>query len=444
MLHLIVFLGFLTLIGFAAVAETTLSVINRARLKEMLERGVPRSEAVHSLMEDPRRSLAAILLLGDLGLVGATATGVALLLGLPASWLRVALAVIGLAVLFGTQAVAKMVANHNSEKMGALVAGPIDGLVTLLSPLLKVVDLLGRSFGGRGSDRLAMREEELQLLLDVGPGDGIIEADEKEMIASIFEMGETTVREVMVPRIDIVAIEADTSLREALDVIIACGHSRIPVYEKTIDNVVGLLYAKDLLQCLGDGQPDRPLREFLRPAYFIPESKRVDELLRELQQRRVHMAIVVDEYGGVAGLVTIEDLLEEIVGEIQDEYDFEEPVSQRLSDHEVIFDARVDLDDVNREMDLELPTNESDTLGGLIYARLGRLPAKGDVVQLDGVRISVLSMMGRRIGRVKVVKEVQPSLEGGAAPAGEARTVGQDEGETERGTDAWARNYQPG
>jgi len=444
MLQLISFLVFLILIGFAAVAETTLSVINRARLKEMLDRGVPRSEAVRSLMEDPRRSLAAILLLGDLGLVGATATGVVVLLGLPAGWVRIALAVVGLVLLLGVQTLAKMVANHNSEKMGALVAGPIDGLVMLLSPLLKVVDLLGRPLGSRASDRLAMREEELQLLLDVGPGDGIIEADEKEMIASIFEMGETTVREVMVPRIDIVAIEADTSLREALDVIIACGHSRIPVYQGTIDNVVGLLYAKDLLRILRDGDADRPLRDLLRPAYFIPESKRVDDLLRELQQMKVHMAIVVDEYGGVAGLVTIEDLLEEIVGEIQDEYDFEEPISQWLSDYEVVFDARVDLDDVNREMDLELPTDESDTLGGLIYAKLGRMPTKGDEVRLDGVRLLVLSMKGHRIGRVKIVKEVPSGLEGAEVSLGQARTVKEDDSETERGTEAWAGNYQSG
>ncbi len=161
------------------------------------------------------------------------------------------------------------------------------------------------------------------------------------MIASIFEFGETLVREVMVPRIDVLAVPVDTPMLEALDVILKAGHSRIPVYRETIDNVVGILYAKDLLRYLRDGRTDVPLSKILRPAYFIPESKKVDELLQELQQRKVHMAVVVDEYGGTAGIVTIEDLLEEIVGEIQDEYDAEEPTIEPISEHEYLFDARV-------------------------------------------------------------------------------------------------------
>jgi len=441
---LIAFLVFLALMGFAGAAETTQSVINRARLKEMLERGVPRSQAVQSLVEDPRRSLAALLIAGDVGLIGAVASGVSLLMSLPAGWPRIALAVMGIGLLFVARAMAKAAADRYPEKVGAVVAGPMGAFVTALSPFLWVMERLGRIFGQQAGQRVPMHEEELQLLLEVGPGDGIIEAEEKAMIASIFEMSETTVREVMVPRIDIIAVDVDASQREALDVIITCGHSRIPVYDKTIDNVVGLLYAKDLLRYLRDGDTERPLREILRPAYFIPESKRVDDLLRELQQTKVHMAIVVDEYGGTAGLVTIEDLLEEIVGEIQDEYDVEEPVSQRISDREVIFDARVDLDDVNRQMALDLPTEESDTLGGLIYTELGRMPAKGDEVRLDGVRLSVLTMKGRRIGKVKVIKEA-PDAESASSSARVPRAASQGEDDADdKGKDAWARNYQPG
>jgi CBS domain containing-hemolysin-like protein len=184
------------------------------------------------------------------------------------------------------------------------------------------------------------------------------------------------------------------------------GHSRIPVYQETIDNVQGVLYAKDLLPYLREGRTDVPLKSILRQAYFIPEMKNASDLLPDLQQRRVHMAIVVDEYGGMAGLVTIEDLLEEIVGEIQDEYDTEEPFVEFVSDDEYIFDARVDLDDLNRLMDVELPTDDSDTLGGFIYSELGKVPAVGDRVFFDDMGFTVESVAGRRIKKVHVERHL--------------------------------------
>jgi CBS domain containing-hemolysin-like protein len=182
------------------------------------------------------------------------------------------------------------------------------------------------------------------------------------------------------------------------------GHSRIPVYENTIDNIVGILYAKDLLKYWRDEASSLKLRDLLRNVYYIPESKKVDELLQELQQRKVHIAIVVDEYGGTAGLVTIEDILEEIVGEIQDEYDSEEAFMEVVSDDEIIFNARMDLDDVNHIMGLELPTDRSDTLGGLVYSNLGRVPVIGDKVRIETVEITVLSVERRQIKKVKVVR----------------------------------------
>jgi CBS domain containing-hemolysin-like protein len=267
-----------------------------------------------------------------------------------------------------------------------------------------------------------LSEEELLLLASV-VGDPIseatIEAEEREMIASIFTLRQTTAREVMVPRIDIVALEVETPMLDALDTIIRMGHSRIPVFEESVDNIVGILYAKDLLAYLRDGKTAVPLRDILRPAHFVPESKKADELLQELQQSRVHIAIVVDEYGGTAGLVTIEDVLEEIVGEIQDEYDAEEPFIEVVSDVEAICNARVDLDDLNRAMDLQLPTEESDTLGGLIYSELGRVPLVGDKVELaeEGVTFYVLSVAGRRITKVRVVKQRPPHDDAGNGEA---------------------------
>jgi len=250
-----------------------------------------------------------------------------------------------------------------------------------------------------------MSDDALRQLAHVfGNEDGPIEEDEREMIAGVFQLGDALAREVMVPRPDVVAVDAETPMLDALTTFIQSGHSRIPVYRGSIDTIVGILYAKDLLGYLRDGNNDIPLDSIKRSAYFVPESKEADKLLQEIQQRRTHMAIVVDEYGGVAGLVTIEDLLEEIVGEIRDEYDpAEEPLIRMLNDYEAICNARVDLDDLNRQLSLSLPTREGDTLGGLIYSRLGRIPEVGDNISVDDVGVEVMSVEGQRIDKVKVV-----------------------------------------
>lgn len=246
------------------------------------------------------------------------------------------------------------------------------------------------------------RTERMEQVVDAGEKAGLIEMDEYQMITGIIHLDRTLVRDIMVPRIDVVAIEAGTSLNQALDTIISHAVSRVPVYEESIDHIVGLLYAKDLLSVLRDGKTDATLRSLVRPAHFIPESKRLDELLQELQKSKVHMAIVVDEYGGTAGIVTIEDVLEEIVGEIQDEYDTsEEPQVERVSDTEAIFDARATIDRVNAALSVKLP-HESDTIGGLVLLRLEKMPKGGDQVQIGNVTITVLSLIGRRIKKVRV------------------------------------------
>jgi CBS domain containing-hemolysin-like protein len=221
----------------------------------------------------------------------------------------------------------------------------------------------------------------------------------------------------MVPRVDIVAVEAGTPLPEAADVVLRKGHSRIPVYEGSIDNVIGMLHAKDLLVYLKDGRTDVPLRSILRKAYFVPETKRVSDLLEELQQRRIQAAIVVDEYGGTAGLVTIEDLVEEIVGEIEDEYDIAEEVVERTGPNEFVVDGRLPVDDLSRLVGVTLPSEGADTVGGLILAHLGRIPAVGDQLQLDRVGLCVLSVSGRRVGKARVRVLESASDEGPTCPA---------------------------
>lgn len=256
-------------------------------------------------------------------------------------------------------------------------------------------------------------EDDLMTLVDAGQQEGVFEKGERKMIFSIFRLGDTLAREIMIPRIDILALEVDTPLLEAVDVLLKSGFSRVPVFRETVDNILGLLYAKDLLQVWRQGNQLNSLKDLLRPAYFIPEAKKVDELLAEIQAQRIHMAIVVDEYGGVAGLVTLEDIVEEIVGEILDEYDqAEELLYQVINESEYIFQGLIDLDDFNEIMHSQLPRDEADTLGGFIYSRIGRVPNGGESVQVDDIKLTVEQVTGRRIRKVKV-QRLTPAPENG-------------------------------
>lgn len=250
---------------------------------------------------------------------------------------------------------------------------------------------------------LVITEDDLKVMVNAGQQEGLFEPEEQMMIYSIFDLGNRLAREIMIPRIDVLALDVETDLAEAIDALINSGYSRVPVYVETVDNILGLLYAKDLLNVWREGNKIDSLRELLRPAYFVPEAKKVDELLTELQGQRVHMAIVVDEYGGVAGVVTLEDIVEEILGEIQDEYDdAEESPYEELSADEYIFLGRVDLDDFNEIVNAELPKEDADTLGGFIYSRLGRVPTAGESVDVDNMQLTVEQVSGRRIRKVRV------------------------------------------
>lgn len=231
-----------------------------------------------------------------------------------------------------------------------------------------------------------------------------LEEDETQMVRSILDLDKTLAREIMVPRIDIVALDAKSSLTELVRTVIEAGVSRIPIYENTIDNVVGVVYAKDVLKYWGQPDNGPSLDQIARAPHFIPETKRVDELLQEFRKKRVHMAIVVDEYGGVAGLVSLEDLMEEIVGEIEDEFDFEAPQMETVGPDEVIMDAAVGIDALNEALSLDIQGEDFDTVGGFVFDRLGRIPVPGDEIREDEFLVSVLTTTGRRIRKVKISK----------------------------------------
>lgn len=406
--------------AFLAMAKSALVNVRKARLRQLVEEGVGSARTAERLAEDASRLLATT----QLGMMLTSFFGGAVVAVVSAPplaqtlqpWLGeasypVAFAVVVFAaaiiMLIFAELVPETIALQHSERLALMLARPLAVISILAMPVVRFMvwlsNAISRLFGAEArSDMPFVTEEEIKTMVDAGEEEGVIQEEEKEMIYSIFELGDTLAREVMVPRIDVVALDVTTPMLEALDTIMEAGHSRIPVYKETIDNVQGVLYAKDLLPYLRQGRSDVPLKNILREAYFIPETKKASDLLPDLQQRRVHMVIVVDEYGGVAGLVTIEDLLEEIVGEIQDEYDIEEPFIEFVNDNEYVFDARLDLDDLNRLMNVALPTDDSDTLGGFIYTELGKVPVVGDQVVFEGMDFTVESVAGRRIKKVRV------------------------------------------
>jgi magnesium and cobalt exporter, CNNM family len=314
-------------------------------------------------------------------------------------------------IIFG-ELVPKTLALAHPERYALLLAAPVDVLGRVLGPIVwaleRVTSLINRMLGVGDVDQNQISTEELKLLVERGGEQGILEAEEEQMIHAVIELGDRRVHEVMVPRTSIVALPSSASLTEIIDKVVEEGHSRIPVFNETIDEIVGILYAKDLLPFLKEGPSARPnLRSLLRTPVFVPESMTIDDLLHELQRRKVHIAIVLDEYGGTAGLVTIEDLLEEIVGEIQDEYDVEEPMIVRLTEDEARVDGRAAVDDLEELFDTQLSLedeDEYDTVGGLVYHRIGGVPNPGDEIDVDGLHLTVESTDGRRVAKVLVVR----------------------------------------
>ena len=405
------------LLFLSATAQASLVYIDRARLRHMLDEGTPRASALLRLLDEQTSTLSTILVIYTLALSVAAAAAFWLDLDLwftAAPWLAIAFAAVQLLILLLVQFFGRVVAVSRPERIALTFVRPVEVLVRVLFfvmvPLTALESWIRRLMGVSHALTPADAEDRLRHLVE---GNTDLEEDEREMIASVIELGEQPVREVMVPRIDIVAAPDTSTVREVLDDIVESGHSRIPVFEGSIDNITGVVYAKDLLKFLRDGEQTAEVKALAREPSYVPETKKVDELLHEMQQRHVHLAVVVDEYGGTAGLITIEDLIEEIVGEIQDEYDVEEAMIEEVSEEEALFDARVSIRDVNDTLDLDIEDEDFDTLGGLLYHELGKVPNVGDEVRVDGALVTVLTTTGRRVRKVRVTK-VPPQT---AAPA---------------------------
>ena len=410
----------LLLVAFMAASSAAHAAwprLNRTRLRHLAADGVAGARPLLELLEDPASPHTTLTVTNSACLALVAGLGAVLdayyLVGNPI--LFYAAVVVGVVVILWVQLAAYAVGSLRPEPTIFRLLTPLLAVHFFLRPVTAALRRLTRIIvtvdAQQALDGTSQSDEELRMIVDAVEEDGALEEEEREMIHGIFEMGERTVREIMVPRVDVVAVEVGEPLRTVLDLIKDRGHSRIPIYDGTIDDIEGVVYAKDLLRHMEEGSLDEPARILARPPHLVPEAKKVDELLREMQRDKVHMAIVLDEYGGTAGIVTIEDLLEEIVGEIQDEYDTEEKTVERLSENEAVFDARVSIHDVSDFLGVSLEDGEYDTVGGLVYDRLGKIPVVGDELKVDGLWLTVLSTLGKRIKKVKIRVEPDAARE---------------------------------
>src|SRR5438270_7349500 len=400
--------------ALASATETARTPVGRIRIRHLAEEGNSRAGVLQRLQQDPNRFLSTILVVNTFALIlASSATTLLGLSYLPRSWgllgdfaVSVLLSIV---LLIFAEVTPKSLAIRQAERWALVTARPVDSLATVLRPVLWFITIVARAItGGRAAHAPYLTEQELLTILSVSEEQGVIEEEEREMISGIIEIGDKLVREVMVPRTDIMAIENSISLQEIAELIRNHGHTRLPVFEGDIDHIKGIIHAKDILLVFARHEEDSfDIQKVLRPAKFVPEQKKVDELLHEMQQEKVHMMIVVDEYGGTAGIVTLEDLLEEIVGEIRDEYDAteEEPITL-IDNCQALVDARLPMDELNERLRLGIAESEEyDSVGGYVYSVLGTIPEAGTSFESGGVRWTVEQVNGQRILQVRLTSQ---------------------------------------
>jgi putative hemolysin len=408
------------LLFVVAASEAAVIYISRSRARAYAKSTDVRGEGLQRYVDARQRTVSSLNIGRNLAVVAGTAAALHLWAsGSGFAWPELALiAFITLIVVGVIDGIPDVVASRNPEFWAVVLTPLIRLLGVVFWPLAFVLDLPGRLIArlplAPPRTPAAEEQEELLRLVEMEKPGGGIEAEEREMIRGVIGLVDTTAREIMVPRIDIAAVPADAGLDAVLDVVVDRGFSRVPVYRESIDNIVGIVYAKDVLKLMRNGTAHGSLEQIARPPYFIPETKKVDELFTELRTQKIHIAVVVDEYGGTAGVVTTEDILEEIVGEIEDEYDTGEPQVERLSDHEAVVDARLSIEDLNDLMQSDLDDEDVDTVGGFVFNHLGKMPRAGDEVRVDGIVIHVLDVQGNRIRRVRVEKVAEPVVNSSA------------------------------
>jgi CBS domain containing-hemolysin-like protein len=391
--------------GFLAASEVAITRMNRVRAVRLLEEKRRGSSQLSRIVDNPAPYLNVVLFLTLLFTIGGSTTATSFAVRHFGNAGEIVATIVMTLLLFVfAEVTPKTFAITRTDRVALFVAPPVHYVGRILGPianaLLKLANVL---MPGKGlKEGPYITEQELRASAEVASSEGEIEEEEKELIHSIFEFGDTIAREVMVPRPDVVACEDTCTLRDVETLMLEHGYSRIPVFHEDLDDVVGVVFAKDVLKALHQGRMDMPLSDIVRPAHFVPESKKASDLLKEMQKEKFHQALVTDEYGSVTGIVSLEDLLEELVGEIADEYDVEEPEMVQVGDGVYRVSGKTSIDDVNEMLDTELPDEEWDTVGGLVLDIFGKIPSAGDEKDFQGLKFRAAEVQGRRVATVVI------------------------------------------
>lgn len=416
-LYILLFLLLFSFSAFFSGSETAFFSLSSSTIDKFRNSDKAPEKRVAKLMERPRQLLITIVLGNTIvnvtiaSIAAILTTRICSTLGFNEKiGIIIDVIVVTLTILILSEVVPKVIAVRNSQIFARLSSGSLQSIFYLLYPIAYLFSQFTRFLQrkmGLSQEKMFLSAGELKTLVEVGEDHGTLQKDERAMIHSIFEFGETTVKEIMIPRTDMITVSTNTDLSKLMELVKVKLHSRIPVHKERIDNIIGLLYLKDLLPYLSKRQGgDVELEKLVRPAYFVPEQKKIDELLREFQKERMHMAIVVDEYGGVSGLVTMEDVIEEIVGEIQDEYDKESPLFKEIDANTFLVDGRMTIEEINEELHLNLPIEEGiETISGFILSILGSLPKEKESVEFNGYQFVVERVARNRILKVRIEKK---------------------------------------
>ena len=409
---IIILVVLILLSGFFSASETALTSFKTTDLEDVEKSNKKTAHLLKKWLKSPNEILTGMLLgnniVNILGSSIATALAINIMGNSPRS-LAIVTGVMTVLILIFGEITPKIMAKNNARYFSKVVIGPIYYFGVLMKPLVKILMwtsiLIGRILGVEvKTENIMFTEEDLISFVNVGEAEGIIEEEEKEMIHSIVGLGETSAKEIMTPRTSMFAVEGNKTLDDIWDEMIDAGFSRIPVYEETIDNIIGVLYTKDVLNYLKANSTNTQVKELVREAYYVPETKSIIEILQEFKSKKVHIALVLDEYGGIGGVLTIEDLLEEIVGEIRDEFDHEEEETiKEIDDNRYEVDAMLDIETINKNLSIELPISEDyESLGGLLMSELGKIPSIGDVVEFEDVKLVVIQVEKMRVSKVEI------------------------------------------
>ncbi|OGC12739.1 hypothetical protein A3J90_08215 [candidate division WOR-1 bacterium RIFOXYC2_FULL_37_10] len=411
---------------FFSIVETAYTSLSHLKVSHLVEKGVYGAALVKKLKDEPSKLLSVVLIGNNIANIGASVLATSIIISFferrgvqnLGAVLGLATGIITFLILVFGEIIPKNIAIRNSDKIALIFSLPLFIVSIILTPISFVLTVISKPFvslfGGKISSKGPfLTEDDLRFLIATSEKEGIIEKKERDMISSIFDFGDTTVKEVMTPRPDIKAIDGSVDIKEAVQIVKDTGHSRLPVYEANLDNIIGVIYAKDLLSC----SLSKTIRDYMRSVIFIPEVKKIDELLRQMQKNRTHIAVVIDEYGVTSGIVSMEDIIEEIVGEIHDEFEQAEKNFEKIDQNTYLVSGKMPIYETNAELAIDIPVSDGyDTIAGFVVSMLGKMPSVGDFVKHENIEISVERVSKRRITRLKIVKgpiRIEDNIVGG-------------------------------